>query len=439
MSAVRKDSINAIINKAYTLMDNKIHDDIHKKFEFQQKVILDDEMLTENQKTRAINQLNKYYDRNKVLFNEGKRRICENCNQVCLATLFCEYCVRNNLKVNFSNWTSNNDEIDNLIRKCQMETLGPDYIIEWIPYDNLQNIKYLTEGGISKIYRADWIGGNYDEWDMEKNQLKRFGTFEVILKSLENVESASHSWFEEAKSHLTINNKRPEIVRCYGLTRDISNGNYMLVMMKMDMDLREYLQRNHHQLTWKKRIRIIFEILDALYYLHIENAIHRDLHSGNILYSQFEDYCIAMLMWEVSFGQPPFINCEHNFDLIVNIIGGLRPNFASEIPLEYKNLIEICWNADPLKRLDIYTLRNKIIEISKLYQNMLDESFQSNLSNLNMNKYSLKSAGSRLLAYQFNSPLPNTKNVSEMLTVEYSYSKLYELVIPNNYIEENHL
>ncbi|CAB4441240.1 unnamed protein product [Rhizophagus irregularis] len=438
MSAVRKDSINAIINKAYTLMDNKIHDDIHKKFEFQQKVILDDEMLTENQKTRAINQLNKYYDRNKVLFNEGKRRICENCNQVCLATLFCEYCVRNNLKVNFSNWTSNNDEIDNLIRKCQMETLGPDYIIEWIPYDNLQNIKYLTEGGISKIYRADWIGGNYDEWDMEKNQLKRFGTFEVILKSLENVESASHSWFEEAKSHLTINNKRPEIVRCYGLTRDISNGNYMLVMMKMDMDLREYLQRNHHQLTWKKRIRIIFEILDALYYLHIENAIHRDLHSGNILYSQFEDYCIAMLMWEVSFGQPPFINCEHNFDLIVNIIGGLRPNFASEIPLEYKNLIEICWNADPLKRLDIYTLRNKIIEISKLYQNMLDESFQSNLSNLNMNKYSLKSAGSRLLAYQFNSPLPNTKNVSEMLT-EYSYSKLYELVIPNNYIEENHL
>ncbi|GBC18721.2 kinase-like domain-containing protein [Rhizophagus irregularis DAOM 181602=DAOM 197198] len=377
MSAVRKDSINAIINKAYTLMDNKIHDDIHKKFEFQQKE---------------------------------------------------------------------------------------------------------KEGFAKIVTKADWIGGNYNEWDMEKNQLKRFGTFEVILKSLENVESASHSWFEEAKSHLTINNKRPEIVRCYGLTRDISNGNYMLVMMKMDMDLREYLQRNHHQLTWKKRIRIIFEILDALYYLHIENAIHRDLHSGNILYSQFEDYwyisdlgfcgpadkpsksiygnlpyiapevfttkkysfasdiySIAMLMWEVSFGQPPFINCEHNFDLIVNIIGGLRPNFASEIPLEYKNLIEICWNADPLKRLDIYTLRNKIIEISKLYQNMLDESFQSNLSNLNMNKYSLESAGSRLLTYQFNSPLPNTKNVSEMLTVEYSYSKLYEFVIPNNYIEEDHL
>jgi hypothetical protein len=208
MSAVRKDSINAIINRAYTLMDSKIHDNIHKKFEFQQKVILDDETLTEDEKTRAIKKLTKYYDRNKVLFNEGKRRICNNCNQVCLATLFCEYCVRNYLKANFSNWTSNNVEVDNLIRKCQMESLGPDYIIEWIPYNNLQNIKYLTEGGISKIYRADWIGGNYDEWDTEKNQLKRFGTFEVILKSLENVESASHSWFEEVcnLSALKLNN-----------------------------------------------------------------------------------------------------------------------------------------------------------------------------------------------------------------------------------------
>ncbi|UZO05740.1 uncharacterized protein OCT59_026081 [Rhizophagus irregularis] len=51
---------------------------------------------------------------------------------------------------------------------------------------------------------ADWINGRYDEWDSEKKQLKRAGTFEVILKRLENVESVNQSWFEEAKSHLTI-------------------------------------------------------------------------------------------------------------------------------------------------------------------------------------------------------------------------------------------
>src|SRR4051794_21839537 len=71
-------------------------------------------------------------------------------------------------------------------------------------------------------------------------------------------------------------------------TRSIK-WNYMLVMLKMDIDLRKYLQQNHNQLTWKKRVEIICIIIGALYWIQKENAIHRDLHSGNILYSQFHD------------------------------------------------------------------------------------------------------------------------------------------------------
>ena len=59
----------------------------------------------------------------------------------------------------------------------------------------------------------------------------------------------------------------------------------MLVMGKMDIDLRKYLQQNHNQLTWKERIQITVDIINALDSIHKENAIHRDLHSGNILYS----------------------------------------------------------------------------------------------------------------------------------------------------------
>ena len=72
----------------------------------------------------------------------------------------------------------------------------------------------------------------------------------------------------------------------------MSNGNYMLVMMKIDMDLRKYLQQNYCQLTWKERINITYGIIHALYFIHFENAIHRDLHSGNILYSQ----CILVIL-----------------------------------------------------------------------------------------------------------------------------------------------
>ncbi|CAB4442875.1 unnamed protein product [Rhizophagus irregularis] len=85
-----------------------------------------------------------------------------------------------------------------------METFRPDVVVEWIPYGNLQNIKYLTKGGFSEIYIAVWNGGGYDEWDAMKQQLTRFGNQVVILKRLENVESADQSWFEEAKSHFTI-------------------------------------------------------------------------------------------------------------------------------------------------------------------------------------------------------------------------------------------
>ena len=197
MSTIRRELVYAALHKSNRLTDTGIHYDIHKQFEFRQQTILADNSLTNDEKTETIRLLNKNYDRKKVLNNSGTKRICENCNQECLATLYCEYCVRNYLKANFSNWTSGNVDIDNLIQKCQMETLMPDKVVEWIPYSNLKNIKYLTKGGCSEIYTADWIDGKYEEWNSKKQQLIRLGSQSVILKGLENVENANHSWFEE--------------------------------------------------------------------------------------------------------------------------------------------------------------------------------------------------------------------------------------------------
>jgi serine/threonine protein kinase len=59
----------------------------------------------------------------------------------------------------------------------------------------------------------------------------------------------------------------------------------MLVMNWLDVDLRKYLQQNNNQLTWKERIQIAVNIIYGLHRIHNENAIHRDLHSGNILYN----------------------------------------------------------------------------------------------------------------------------------------------------------
>ncbi|POG62477.1 kinase-like domain-containing protein, partial [Rhizophagus irregularis DAOM 181602=DAOM 197198] len=142
-------------------------------------------------------------------------------------------------------------------------------------------------------------------------------------------------------------------------------------------------------------------IIIELSRVHGENVIHRDLHSGNILFrdSKFcisdlgfcgpadkplksvygnlpyiapeviagkvntfksDIYSIGILMWEISSGQPPFIKYEHDYDLAINIINGIRPKIISGTPLEYKNLMKQCWDANPSNRPDIEILRKRI-------------------------------------------------------------------------------
>ncbi|GES78427.1 kinase-like domain-containing protein [Rhizophagus clarus] len=153
-------------------------------------------------------------------------------------------------------------------------TVLADKIVEWIPYNKLQNIKYLTKGGCSEIYGAYWIDGRYYEWDSKEKQLKRCGGHNVVLKKLENVESANRSWFDESKFHLSISNKHADIVKCYGLTKNPLDENYMLVLFKLRNNLREYLQQNHNKLTWEKRIQIINDIV--LNYQNESNRHKRD-------------------------------------------------------------------------------------------------------------------------------------------------------------------
>ena len=134
------------LNRTIEIADNKItRTNIEEWYEFAKQTILADKSLTNDGKSESIRLLTGLYDDEKICDNKGTKRVCENCRLECLATLFCEFCIRNYLKTNFSNWTSGNNEIDNLIQKCQMESNKPTKIMEWIPYNNLQNIVYLTK------------------------------------------------------------------------------------------------------------------------------------------------------------------------------------------------------------------------------------------------------------------------------------------------------
>jgi hypothetical protein len=188
--------INAF-NKVCALTDYNFYNNITKRHEFRIQTINTNKYLTKDERLEVKQLLNDDYDYNKVLYNEGEKRLCENCEQECLATLYCEHCLRKHLETKSSEWTSGNVDIDDLIKKCQSETLHPSMIVEWIPYNNLQKVDYLTKGGCSEIYLAEWIKGQYIKWDVKEKQLKRSGTHKVILKKLENILSANRHWFGE--------------------------------------------------------------------------------------------------------------------------------------------------------------------------------------------------------------------------------------------------
>src|SRR6266542_2934570 len=93
-------------------------------------------------------------------------------------------------------------------------------------------------------------------------------------------------------------------------------------------------------------------------------------------------YSIGMLMWEISSGQPPFNNYEHDYYLSSNIINGIRPKIISGTPLDYESLMKQCWDTDPTKRPNVNVLSNEILELRHLYQNEKLNSIEINEINI---------------------------------------------------------
>src|SRR6266498_4171630 len=124
-------------------------------------------------------------------------------------------------------------------------------------------------------------------------------------------------------------------------------------------------------------------------------------------------------MWEISSGQTPFNNYEHNYDLAMKIVNGMRPKIRLGIPQEYEKLMKQCWDADPLKRPDASTL---FYEIEKMWKDSYNDNYNTNefntleyndSSQINLNSSSkLHSLSTSSKLYQFEN-LPEPRNATE--------------------------
>src|SRR3984957_12413566 len=60
-------------------------------------------------------------------------------------------------------------------------------------------------------------------------------------------------------------------------------------------DLKSYVTKDFYNIEWNIKLKILLHIAEGLNYIHSQNIIHRDLHSGNILYENENNVIISDL------------------------------------------------------------------------------------------------------------------------------------------------
>ncbi|UZO05218.1 uncharacterized protein OCT59_025578 [Rhizophagus irregularis] len=154
--------------------------------------------------------------------------ICESCGKIYITVdeKWCRPCVINNLEKNFTNWTSGNEKIDNFIQKMQskIESTG-DIIVEWIPYNQFNNVKKTNKDGFAT---AIWKDGLL-KYNIKEGKHERRTNTEVTLKFLNNSQYVISDLLNEAKAY-SIKVDEYNIPKIYGISQNPDTNDYIIVL-----------------------------------------------------------------------------------------------------------------------------------------------------------------------------------------------------------------
>src|SRR2546421_5345569 len=136
-----------------------------------------------------------------------------------------------------------------------------------------------------------------------------------------------------------------------------------------------------------------------------------------------------MIMWEFTSGVTPFHDRAHDLQLCVSICKDERPEILENTPQCYVDLMEKCWNKDPLKRpfaLEVLNIIEKWINVSNIKDvKDISEDLKSNImefieadNNSTINDDNKPILKSHPQAYHTSHLLSFTKNLNEILEQE---------------------
>ncbi|RHZ79113.1 hypothetical protein Glove_151g170 [Diversispora epigaea] len=255
----------------------------------------------------------------------------------------------------------------------------------------------------------------------------------LVSSILEDVTYLAKGGFGTIENQLKFRGKNA--VAIYGLTKNPTKNEYMIVMRHASNgSLRKLLNCKFEILTWRRKYNILSTIVNGLTYIHEMGLMHKDFHSGNIVnqalirsyitdfglckpviendpenvygvipymapetlsrgeYTQASDiYSFGMIMLEVLTSYPPYYNIPHNENLVNEICKGLKPEIKCEIPQFLKEIMEKCWNFEPLNRPTAEELKSQLeryISDDGEIANQVNNQIQAeNKSNKNFIKY----------------------------------------------------
>jgi serine/threonine protein kinase len=201
------------------------------------------------------------------------------------------------------------------------------------------------------------------------------------------------------------------ISECYGITKDPSSQDYMLILQYANMkSLNDSttLKNFSSSLSWTEKKELFQTIVQAIKLLHESNLIHKNLHLGNILLNRTYSgsqliqnvyisdiemcrsineqrqqssklfgvmpfiapevlkgerqvkssniYSLGIILWCIISGQLPYTNFSHDSFLAHEICKGKRPMIPNGTPKDIVEILNQCWESDPSKRPSIHTI-----------------------------------------------------------------------------------
>src|ERR1051325_2268310 len=164
-----------------------------------------------------------------------------------------------------------------------------------------------------------------------------------------------------------------------------------------------WLNKNYRYFSWESKLNVLRYIIDGLIKIHQQQMVHRDFHTGNILFERLDIingrnrtyisdmglcgevdnmnkgniygvmpyvapevlrgksytreadiYSFGMIMYFVATGRQPFANCAHDHQLALDICKGVRPEIDElEAPKCYVDLVKKCWSSNPISRPNV--------------------------------------------------------------------------------------